>query len=160
MMDTDHLFHQMMSKVPKEKQLCRTWEELPQGKKRWCLYHWIGTNMFGLRERVPLPSCIVEYVREKVPNDGDLGFVGYQPKYSHNSIMSPKQADAGIEEGIPEEGIPDDNEFDQEEPTTADFAAYAKVMEEEEKMRRAFEPAGEKKVATEKKVEKKEGSSI
>ncbi|CAB9529832.1 hypothetical protein SEMRO_2640_G333410.1 [Seminavis robusta] len=125
MMDTDLLFDKMIAKVPVDKRVATCWDELDAPKKRWCVYHWIAPNLYDLTERTELPSCIVKYVREKIPNDNEQqSYTGYVPRFTHQSILSPLKAEADVAEDT----IGDD---DYGEPTTEEFEAYAKEMEEE-----------------------------
>ncbi|CAB9526959.1 hypothetical protein SEMRO_1917_G305340.1 [Seminavis robusta] len=84
------LFSKMMDKISQEQRIANKWDDLPVEKKRFGLYYWIGCNVFGFRERTPLPQCVVAYVRHHYPNEDEKkGYKGFVPKYTHQSIKAP-----------------------------------------------------------------------
>ncbi|CAB9521303.1 hypothetical protein SEMRO_1182_G250020.1 [Seminavis robusta] len=89
-LDKDTLFSKMMDKISQEQRIANKWDDLPVEKKRFGLYYWIGCNVFGFRERTPLPQCVVAYVRHHYPNEDEKkGYKGFVPKYTHQSIKAP-----------------------------------------------------------------------
>lgn len=42
-------------------------DDLPQGKKRFILYYWYARSIFGARERMVLPQCVINFVRKEYP---------------------------------------------------------------------------------------------
>jgi hypothetical protein len=54
------------------------WESLKPTHKRWCLYWWYAVNIFGLRSAAPLPTCIVDSVRNAFPNPVGVQYTGYK----------------------------------------------------------------------------------
>ena len=46
-------------------------------KRRFILYYWFATNIFGARTRIRLPVCVVSAVRSKYPNLKGIEYVGH-----------------------------------------------------------------------------------
>ncbi|CAB9512041.1 expressed unknown protein [Seminavis robusta] len=78
-MQWDSIYQSIICKMAEDDIITPNFEDLSEGKKRWVVYTWFATNVFMLRNRRKLPSCLETIVKKVFANkDPTEEYTGYK----------------------------------------------------------------------------------
>jgi len=77
-LDWEAVFQQAVSRMSEDDLEAERFDELPAGKKRWCMYWWYAVNILNLKKRTHPPSCFYRHIGQTFPNEPGVSRTGYK----------------------------------------------------------------------------------
>jgi len=77
-LDWEAVFQQAVSRMSEDDLEAECFDDLPAGKKRWCMCWWCAVNIFNFKKRTRPPSCFYRHIGQMFPNEPGVSRTGYK----------------------------------------------------------------------------------